>query len=401
MLREGLVRCWGGNDWGQLGLGTSADLRAQKPFQNGLVSLGAPATTIAAGARHTCALMQDETVRCWGNNDYGQLGLGHMQAIGDDEVPDVQHAQVPLGATAKAIAAGGNVTCAILRAGDLRCWGRNNFGQLGLGHTNDIGDNETPTAAAAGVTLDNTVRAVAPGGDHTCVVLDNNNTRCWGRNDLDQLGIAGSTDQIGDNELPTAVPALVWTGYPQFGSIVAGATRTFALFSDGSAVRAWGDNSDGGFGYGWMGNYPAMSPAQWGGLTYSSSILGVAAGAYHACIWLWNNDLRCFGQNDQAQLGQPNTSPSGDSGISSAFMPAVNLGVDASGHSAYATLVTTGSYHTCVLLNTGMLHCWGYNVDGQLGLGFASGPPGLDYIGGSSSAVPALLDPIRVFGPSN
>jgi cysteine-rich repeat protein len=400
LLREGLVRCWGANDFGQLGLGTSADLSAQKPYQNGVVALGAPAAAIAAGRAHTCALMQDASVRCWGQNDFGQLGLGHTQPIGDDEPPSAQHAAVPLGAPVKAIAAGGNTTCAILQTGALRCWGQNDFGQLGLGHTNDIGDDETPSAAVATVTLDDTVRAVGPGGDHTCVVLDDNDTRCWGRDDLDQLGIAGSMAQIGDDEPPTAVGALQWLGFPQFGTIAAGATRTFAWFSDGSAVRGWGDNDDGGLGLGYTGNDPTLSPTQWGGLSFSTPVLGVAVGGLHACVWLQNNELRCFGVNADAQLGQPDTQTLGDA-IPFTYAPAVDLGSDAGGKPAYAKIVAAGALHTCVLLNTGVVRCWGYNADGQLGLGFASGAPGLAYVGGTPASVPALLDPVRVFGPTN
>jgi cysteine-rich repeat protein len=133
LLREGNVRCWGANDGGQLGLGNTSDLRVQKPYQNGLVQLGAPAAFIVAGGEHTCALMQDSTVRCWGKNGYGQLGLGHTQSIGDDEIPSVSVATVQLGVAATTIAAGGNVTCALLDGGSVRCWGRNNYGQLGSG----------------------------------------------------------------------------------------------------------------------------------------------------------------------------------------------------------------------------------------------------------------------------
>jgi alpha-tubulin suppressor-like RCC1 family protein len=393
------VRCWGANDGGQLGLGNTSDLRVQKPYQNGLVQLDAPAAFIVAGGEHTCALMQDSTVRCWGKNGYGQLGLGHTQSIGDDEIPSVSVATVQLGVAATTIAAGGNVTCALLDGGSVRCWGRNNYGQLGLGHTRDIGSSEIPSATVATVALDDTVRDVGTGGDHTCVVLDNNNTRCWGRNDFGQLG-TGNTDQIGDNELPTAVPAVDWTGWPNFGAILPSATRTYAWFSDGSGFRGWGNNEDGGLGVRYTGGDPTLSPTEYGNFGLDARTLGLAVGGNHGCIYLQDNELRCWGINNKGQLGLANTDTLGDNEPFD-YVAAISLGTDSTGRAAYATVVGAGWAHTCAVLNTGTVRCWGANVDGQLGLGYINGPGGVDFVGGTSTTIPALLDPVHVFGPSN
>jgi alpha-tubulin suppressor-like RCC1 family protein len=399
LLREGLVRCWGNNDQGQLGLGHTTNLSVQKPYQNGLVQLGAPAVALVAGGEHTCALMQDASVRCWGKNGFGQLGLGHTQPIGDNEIPNAAVATVPLGASAIDITAGGDVTCALLEGGALRCWGHNNYGQLGLGHTRDIGDDELPSAALAGVPLDDTVRAVGTGGNHTCVVLDSNETRCWGRNDFGQLGI-GSTEQIGDNELPTAVPAVVWTDYPQFGAIQPSVTRTYALCANGYEVRAWGANDDGGLGVRYTGSSPELLPTQYGSLMFNSSTLGIAVGGYHACAWLQQNELRCWGINNKAQLGLANTETLGDNEPITS-VSAIVLGLDSTGKAAYAITAAAGGAHTCALLNSGIVLCWGANEKGQLGLGYVGGPSGRDYVGGTAATIPALLDPVLVFGPAN
>jgi len=399
LLREGLVRCWGNNDQGQIGLGNTTDLSTQKPYQNGLVQLGAPAVALVAGGEHTCALMQDATVRCWGKNGFGQLGLGHTQPIGDNEIPSADVATVQLGASTIDITAGGDVTCALLDGGALRCWGHNNYGQLGLGHTRDIGGNEIPSAAVAGVPLDDTVRMVGTGGDHTCVVLDSNDTRCWGRNDFGQLG-TGNTDQIGDNELPTAVPAVVWTDFPQFGAIQPSVTRTFALCANGYEVRAWGANDDGGLGLRYTGSSPTLSPTQYGSLMFNSSTLGIAVGGYHACAWLQANEFRCWGINDKAQLGLANTDTLGDDESITA-VAAINLGLDSTGRATYVTTAAAGGAHTCAVLNSGIVRCWGANGNGQLGLGYVGGPSGIDYVGGTATTIPALLDPVQVFGPNN
>ena len=103
------------------------------------------AGSIAAGAFHTCALLTSGQVRCWGDNQYGQLGYGHTDAVGDDETP-ASHPPVALGGRATAITAGYWQTCALLATGHLRCWGANNAGQLGYGHINQLGDDETPAS---------------------------------------------------------------------------------------------------------------------------------------------------------------------------------------------------------------------------------------------------------------
>ena len=114
--------------------------------QQSPVELGGVATRIAAGNHHACALMQDGGVRCWGDNYWGQLGYGHLEKIGDDESP-ASAGDVELGGTAAQICAGAYHSCALLTDGRLSCWGWNISGELGYGHTQDIGDDETPLSA--------------------------------------------------------------------------------------------------------------------------------------------------------------------------------------------------------------------------------------------------------------
>ena len=101
---------------------------------------------ISAGVAHSCALMTDGTVRCWGRNAHGQLGLGHTQAIGDDE-PAIAGGVVDLGGSATQVAAGGEHSCALMVGGAVRCWGLGIDGQLGYANVDDVGDDELPSAA--------------------------------------------------------------------------------------------------------------------------------------------------------------------------------------------------------------------------------------------------------------
>jgi alpha-tubulin suppressor-like RCC1 family protein len=108
------------------------------------LELGAPATQIAVGGLHSCALLDDGRVRCWGLNTHGQLGLGEAEPRDGNSIPD---GEVSLGGPAVAIASGNDFSCALVSDGDeVRCWGHNNLGQLGLGHTDDIYD---PSAVPA------------------------------------------------------------------------------------------------------------------------------------------------------------------------------------------------------------------------------------------------------------
>ena len=401
LLTGGRVRCWGANDQGQLGLGTTADLGGQQPYQNDLVSLGGPAAFIAAGGDHTCALMADGSLRCWGANGHGQLGLGNTAALGDDELPS-SSPPINLGLDVTAVAAGGDCTCAIFTDGTLRCWGDNTYGQLGLGTTDDVGDDEIPSQAGAQVSLGDTAALVTTGGYFTCAVLsDGHHARCWGQNARDELGL-GTTTNLGDNELPTAVAP---TAFPLSAtnpsmydliSIVAGELRTCALMQYGGNY-CWGDNDDGGLGVEGVGTDVTKTATGWGAFGWSEPGRRMAAGGFHVCIELADSELRCWGENKKGQLGLPNTDTVGDN-ESVLGVPAIDLGVGADGFASHAVSMTAGAAHTCVILADGRVLCWGANESGQLGLGYWSLPP-IDYVGGTPDTIPAKLDAVKVFAP--
>ena len=399
LFASGGVRCWGGNDRGQLGLGTNEDLSAKHPFELGPIGLGAPATSLAAGYRHTCALMAGGSVQCWGRNDFGQLGLGHANDIGDDEVPTAAVSKVPLGATAKLIAAGGDSTCTLLADNSLRCWGRNDFGQLGLGHTDNIGDDELPTAANAQVSLGGTPTALALAGDHDCALLDTNGIRCWGRNDLGQLGI-GSTSNIGDNELPSTTTPITFIEKGPIVGLTAGGDHTCVQIDStafGSLSSCWGYNGDGSLGVASFDEKPLALAGDWPPGSWGFPIVRLVCGAKHTCLLLSSHDLRCFGLNDYAQLGLPRLGPLGTNAPPNNAAP-IDFGLDSKGIPAYATLFATGSYHNCALLNTGEVRCWGMNLDGQLGLAFTSPAP-TGYLGGAPDTVPGKLPAVEILPP--
>jgi cysteine-rich repeat protein len=399
LFKSGYVRCWGGNDHGQLGLATKQDLSSSQPYQLGPINLGLPAVFLAAGYRHVCALMADESVQCWGRNDFGQLGLGHANDIGDDEVPTIAISKVLLGKSVKQIAAGGDTTCALLEDASVRCWGHNDFGQLGLGHTNNIGDDEPPTADNAQVTLGGTPTAIATSGDHTCALLTTNQIRCWGLNQQGELGI-GSTDNVGDNELPTAVAPIVYRDpAPILGLSAGGAHTCINMVSlvFGPDYKCWGYDGDGSLGLGWIEDDPLKLADDWATSSWQFSVMQLVCGVQHTCVLLGSHELRCIGLNDYAQLGLPSMATVGVTAPPNFGVP-VDFGKAANGTDIYATQFATGSYHNCALLNTGQIRCWGMNKDGQLGLGYKSPEPS-GFVGGTPDTTPGKLPSVQILPP--
>ncbi|MBI4676690.1 MAG: hypothetical protein HY748_03835 [Elusimicrobia bacterium] len=344
-----------------------------------LLSIPAAALKVTAGTFHTCALLDDGTVKCWGDNSYGQLGLGDTSNRGDG--PGEMGASLPsvslgAGRTASAIAAGTYHTCALLDNATVKCWGRNDYGQLGLGDNStrgdgpgEMGDNLPPVSLGTG----RTAAAIATGSEHTCALLDNGAVKCWGRNGVGQLGLGdtssrgGGPGEMGDN-LP---PVSLGTGRTAM-AIAAGYTHTCALLDNG-AVKCWGYNGNGQLGLGdtsWRGDGPGEMgdslPAV--SLGTGRTALAIAAGGGHTCALLDNDAVKCWGQNEYGQLGLGDTSWRGDGpGEMGDNLPAVSLGAGRT-----ASVVVAGAYHACALLDNGAVKCWGRNDGGELGLGDTS-----------------------------
>ena len=178
LFESGQVKCWGANQYGQLGLGHTQFMGDNETIHNvNFLDLGARVNGIEAGYRHLCALLEGGMVRCWGNNTFGQLGLGHTNRIGDDEVPSSQPF-VSLGGVATQLALGHGINFALLANGQIMAWGWNHRGRLGLGHSNNIGDNELPSSQNP-LSLGGAVTSISSGGYRSCVILGSKNIRCW------------------------------------------------------------------------------------------------------------------------------------------------------------------------------------------------------------------------------
>jgi alpha-tubulin suppressor-like RCC1 family protein len=197
-LIGGSVRCWGAGSDGMLGnLSSAAIGDNEEPSSQAPVELGGTVEQLAVGGLHTCAVIDGSKIRCWGLGLVGRLGYGNTDTVGDDEAPSSVPA-IDMGRAVKEISAGSLHTCALVEGGDVYCWGENRYGQLGLGHTNNIGDDE-PIDLANPIDLGGAARAISAGGGHTCAIMEDGKVICWGHNHRGQLGY-GHTNDIGDDE---------------------------------------------------------------------------------------------------------------------------------------------------------------------------------------------------------
>ncbi|MDI1447503.1 RCC1 domain-containing protein [Polyangium sp. 6x1] len=301
-LVDGKVHCWGYNEYGQLGRGdvsSVGDEPGELPPAD--IELGGPVTQLVAGGLHTCALFASGAVRCWGGNEYGQLGQGHTLPIGD-EPGEMPPPEVPLDGPAEYLFAGYTHTCARMASGALRCWGNNEHGQLGYGSTNSLGD-EPGEMPPADVPVGGIVARGAGGGEHTCAILTTGVVRCWGDNARFQLGDP-TIESIGGapGQMP---PPDVTLGAGTPVSVEAGDRFTCALFSEG-VVRCWGLNSAGQCGAGittFVGDMPGEIPPADVAVGGVSPVVEMSAGYSHICVRLDAGAIRCWGSGGAGALG--------------------------------------------------------------------------------------------------
>jgi cysteine-rich repeat protein len=229
LLSTGGVMCWGQNSYCQLGNGSTTG----SPFPVQVSGLDSGVVSVAAGGYHSCAtLTPGGTPRCWGYNSYGQVGDGSLTCR---SMPVA--VSMPGSATAAFLALGRYHTCIVTTAGEIMCWGYNNYGQLGDGSS----VNRSTAILVEGLTIEAVTMSL--GYYHTCSVLLSNEAYCWGRNDFGQLG-DGTTNG-------STVPVLVAGLGSTIGSLALGYDHTCALLTSGE-MSCWGLNNCGQLGNGTM-----------------------------------------------------------------------------------------------------------------------------------------------------
>ena len=379
VISSGRVKCLGKNSDGQLGRGNTTD------FGLGSTEIGVNLTTIDFGAedhavdvavaeRYSCALLINGEIKCWGKNDIGQLGNGSTTTVGDgpnEMGSSLTAVPIPNQIEVASIMPGGVSTCATLTNGAIKCWGYNNFGQLGQGSTTSIGGTASEFAALNQIRLDDDrARIVYAGFSHSCAITIARDVQCWGGNSSGQLGLGDTTNRgDGPGEMGSALATVDLGTNSYVVQLALGNSHTCALLDNGN-VKCWGDNSQGALGRDNMANIGDGASEM--GYTLPVINLGtgrraiqIGAGDRFTCALLDNGAVKCWGYNYYGQLGQGARGNLGDDPGEMAGLAEISLG-------GIAVAIAVGSSHACAILESGSLKCWGRNSDGQLGVGNAS-----------------------------
>ncbi len=295
---------------------------------------GTLATAVAAGLNYSCAVTKAGGLKCWGYNGEGQLGDGTKKSRG---IP-----QNVSGLTADvANVSAGDHGCAITTAGAVYCWGPGDNGQLG---NNSWAESDAPVAVAG---LSAGAQSVSAGLGHSCAITATGSAQCWG------LNAAGGLGDNSQSNRPTPVDVV---GLSNVAQISAGIYYTCAVTHSG-AVKCWGAGSNGQLGNG--GNNDSAVPVNVAGL--AGPARAVSAGAFFltgneesTCALLQDGTVQCWGSNSLGELGNNNTDAS--------LTPITVAGL--AGVTSFS-----GSVDDKCAVASGNVFCWGSNSTGQLGDG--------------------------------
>jgi alpha-tubulin suppressor-like RCC1 family protein len=331
------VYCWGQSAYGRLGFGYPVVAARAAPVRDSSDTPIGQVTAVGGYSQSGCAVVAGE-VKCWGINATGMLGL-------DTTATALSFYPLRITGTSGAtqVSAGNGSACAVI-AGAAKCWGDNSFNQLGDG---------TTTASVVPVQvsgLTSGVLATAKSSYTSCALLDTGALKCWG------LGSSGENGD-GTNTSVRSTPVQV-SGLTSGVTAVAGNYLTFCAAHSGAA-KCWGYNGYGQLGDGTTTN--RNSPVQVQGLT--SGVTSVAVGLSFSCA-VANGAAYCWGSNALGYLGDG--APLYYAELKSTTPVAV------SGLSSGVTAVAASYYNACALLSSGQVRCWGMGNSGQLGNGEAA-----------------------------
>lgn len=328
------LKCWGRNNFGQFGNGQTTD--SADPVNAGgatFTSATGEAAQVSIGGGHVCGRGKLGKIQCWGQNTFGQLG-GNGTTNSTTPIEALANAGLAID-----VAAGESHTCAIAGAAkSVLCWGNQSGGRLG-NNSLVAGNISWPVAASV---LTSGVAQISTNHAHTCAVKTDGSLYCWGLNAVGQLGINNTTSQ--------GVPTLVST-LGSVRKVSAGYDHTCAVKTTGE-VYCWGGNGKGQVGVGdaslTQRNVPAL-------VTLGQAATDIAAGNQHTCALLADRTVKCWGLNDNAQLG--NSSAYYNIAIAPINVPGISTAVS----------VMAGNKMSCVkLATTNFMKCWGANTSNQI-----------------------------------
>lgn len=352
---DGLLYCWGDNTGGSLGITAGSTVNSPQLLTN---MSGAYFKDVAMGKAHICGLTADGKVLCWGSASSGQLGRGDFT----DRKGDISGlASITNPYRFKQVVSSEDSTCALELTGDVKCWGRNDLGQLGLGNTSN---QNIPNM----VPLDYKVRKLAAGLNHFCALYDNGNFSCWGDGQYGQLA-QGDNSNIGDDEIVRSKPILGIESNP-VGEVIEieGSLQASCMLISTGEVRCWGGGPSG-----LLGSHHTNFNNSTTGLHDITPVdlgfraIDISVGESTACALSGDGSVRCWGNTGLGALGDGSTnSVVGDASP-------VKDGLLVSGGATQYISLSSGDEFHCGLMADGSVRCWGDNSSNQLGNGISGG----------------------------
>jgi hypothetical protein len=331
----------------------------------------APLTGVAAvsaggygGGSHTCVLTTAGGVKCWGDNYQGELGDGTNSGPETCGFGACSTTPVDVSGFTSGVAAvsAGVHTCALTTGGGVKCWGDNSYGQLGEGTTTN---RSTPVDVPG---LTSGVATVSARVSITCALTTAGGVKCWGLNNFGQLGDGTSTGpqlcrDFAANAYPCSTTPVDVSGLTSGVAAVSAGFHSCAL-TTGGGVKCWGDNRYGQLGDGTTTD--SSMPVDAAGL--ASGVAAVSVGGSNTCALTTAGGVKCWGANGAGQLGNGTTSGPQTCGTPYAVACSTSP-VDVSGLTSGVAAVSAGDDHTCAVTAVGGVKCWGHNRLGQLGDG--------------------------------
>lgn len=340
------MKCWGDGGNGRLGHGQWGNRASPVDVDLGGNGGSTTASKVSQGSsHHSCAIMTDGTMQCWGEDYYGQNGHGSGGGWHSSDSTPVQ-VSMPTGRTAVTVANGLHHSCAIMDDSSLYCWGQNGDGQLGTGDTEDtnipteidLGTNKYPIAVTAGF-------------NSACVILNDSTGMCTGTNQDGQMGTGNTTN------LTSFTPMTLLPANANLAALSIGVRHTCGLLDNGS-VYCWGWGT-----YGQLGDGTTQtknSTAVQVQLPQGRTAIAIDSGMFHTCAILDDDNAMCWGGNEYGQIGDNTTTDR--TTPTNVSMPA-GLGVSS---------ISAGRVHTCAIATNGSVWCWGAYQKGQLGNGWTT-----------------------------
>ena len=365
-MQDNRMKCWGHSHQGQTGTGSWGDLSTPTYVLLGSAGGQSTATSHGSFGQHTIAVMVDGSMQAWGQDGWGQLGHGHWG--GSHPTPSI--VMMPSGRTAIHAETGWLTSCAVMDDQSLWCWGRNDpYGQVG-NNASDGSTAEVVLPVNIPLPANRGVIALSMGYNFACILLDNHDGMCWGANTHGQLG--NGVSLTGGETYQNSVPEPI-TIIPQnrdLVAIAAGQAHVCGILDNGSVV-CWGSGIQGQLGDG-THSHNSTTP-RYVSLPAGKTATSITAGLRHNCAILDDHSSWCWGNNSNGQIGDGTYIDfSFGSMNNSSANPNTPVAVSMPAGVEFAT-ISAGNFHTCAIATNGSVWCWGRHTNGQLGLGWIGG----------------------------